>query len=63
MYFKYVCCTFWYVNLQIAGAYWLDILPDVVDTSSGGLKQEFKLDGTHIHSSYVQLLEQQIKKI
>lgn len=43
--------------LLILGANWLDFLPNIMKEDSLSIKEEYKMDGTHIHPKYVQHLE------
>ncbi len=56
-------CTF-YVSFFL-GAYWLDILPAVVHPQGEGkgIREELKLDGTHINSKYVVHLEEALNRL
>jgi lysophospholipase L1-like esterase len=38
---------------------WLDFFNEFIDSGKSGLRDEYKLDGTHLHPKYLELIEKE----
>ena len=61
---KFILCMKYYyffnlltIHFFIQGVKWLNFQNELLDESSGILKKEFHLDGTHVNPRYVYLIE------
>ena len=52
-----------YAKGDLAGKLvWLDFYQDLLTPDGGNLKEEYNLDGTHVHPNYLSVLEAAVNK-